>query len=1383
MNNLSKKLILIIGLLIFNSTTQSQDLDLYFDHINYDDGFPQSMISSIEQTENGFIWIGTETGLVRYDGYNFLRYTRENKDGSISNNHINVVYEDFERKLWIGTNNGVNFFNKKTNKFLQVDIPPIKGGRNYISSMTEDYNNNLWIGTFGGVKRLNKEKYILENISSNSNSELFNSSRVLFLFCNKELGMLVGTAQGLKRFNPETGEVLELPKELKNNEAFSRAKIWKIVVDSNGDIWFGTESMGAYLFSEKDKKLIQFSYNQDNPNSIASNWIHDIVDIDDNTKWFATNNGLSIYKKDKNIFTNHKHNQLSYSSLSDNNIISTLKDRDGSIWLGTSGGGVNFFNKANLNFVNIGETIPPNFGLTTPRVGAIEYDDDKSVWVGTYGNGLNQLDFKNKKSYSFTIENVTDKNLSNTINTLANIGTDYLLCGTMNGAYMFNKKTKKFKKVTFSTNASSLNDRQEITALLVDKNDVWIGTLGFGMHNLKENGTIETYKTTDSNNTISDNFIVDFENRKDAIWIATQDGLNFFDKKLKEVTAIYKNEENDNYSLSNNTLTTLFTDSKNRLWLGTDFGGLNYFDEETQRFFVINKSLGFTDEIIKNISEDSSGNLWVTSNDKLFKIRFKNFSTPFAEKDLEITSYSSKDGLTSKQFMTNCNIKLENNNLVFGGSEGLTIFNPNNMGKSCEQHEIVFTNFIINNQEIEAGESSTLKSNISETSEITLNYDQDYVSLEFSALNFIKPESTKYAYKLDNSSRKDEWHNIGNQHTVNLTALNSDTYFLNIKSSNEDGVWNQNIKTLKIKILPPFWKTWWAFLIYFILFAASSVIVFRFTSNKIKLKRQLFLEHVENERQQELNDMQLNFFTNISHEIRTPLTLINGPIEELIESTSNNAKAMSNLKTIKHNSDRLLKLVNELLDIRKAEKGLMNIYCEKQDIVSFCFEIYETFKGISVEKNIEYKFVINSNSVPVYFDKNQMEKVVYNLLSNAFKFTKKNGKIVLSVEKDPLKKDWVHIKVKDNGIGIPEHSKNNIFNRFFQVDDRGVQNLGSGVGLALSKNIVELHDGEISIPDEKETWANTVFQISLRLGNSHLNKTQIIQNDDEVTEKVIDSENVNLETELESPINKIDSVQNFDESKKTILLIEDNEEVRNFIKTVIVNDYNVLEFSNGLDALKYMEKEIPDLIISDIMMPEMDGLELCRIVKSNETTNHIPVILLTAKSSTDNRIEGLSTGADSYITKPFSTKVLKLNIVNLLSAKEILKHKYSGNFIIDSDLEKLDTPEELFIKKLMTIIETNLENPEFDVKELVKEIGMSRTILYKKVSSLTNHSVASLIKQIRLKKATDIILNTTYPISEVAFMVGFNDRKHFSREFKKVYNMSPTVYKKNHSNV
>ncbi|WP_366186669.1 two-component regulator propeller domain-containing protein [Flavobacterium ovatum] len=1372
--SIKKALIFLLTLLCFCKLS-AQESGLHFDQVNYDEDFSPSMISSMLQSEKGFIWIGTKNGLFRYDGYSFNRYIRNKQiKGSLSNNHINMIFEDSNENLWIGTNHGLNFFNKNSNNFITIDISSAKGGENYISSFAEDQNKTIWVGTFGGVKRLNLKTNKLNNINDNPNFEL-NSSRVLSLFYDKEWGLLAGTSQGLKHFDPTTLKSKKLPNVFYNNPDFLKAKIWKIVKTKTGDLWFASETMGAFLYSKSKNAIIQYKNDSKNANSIASNWINDIVQLNNGTMWFATKDGLSVYNSIKNNFTNYKHNPLNNFSLSDNDLNCFLKDNNGCIWTGTTAGGINFYNKSNTNFSKIGETLKPQFGLNNALVHAIVKENNDALWVGTYGGGLNYLDLKNNISTSYKIDN-DDKKTKNLVTAIINKDSNTLVFGTFNGLFQFNKTSKTFKKIPLSANGL-IEDERPITSLIMDNGTIWVGTNGNGLKKIAPNGEVENYRKNRSPNSLSDNFIMDLENRKEGIWITTTNGLNYFDKKLEKVSKLFRSKTKK--PIDNNSLTTLFTDSKNRLWIGADYDGLYYLNESNDTFLTLNKAKGLTDATIKSVTEDAEGNLWVSSEDFLFKIKIKNDSINLKDSDFEITRFSVSDGVSVKQFSYNSGIQINENKLAFGSSKGLLLFNTQSLIKASNNSAIVFTKLIVNNEIIESGQESTiLNKPISETSQITINYDQGYIGLEFSSLNFVNPKKSNYAYKLDYESTKDQWHLTGTQNRINLSNLNHGTYNLSVKSTNDDGSWNPKVKTLKIIILPPWWKTWWAYSLYVILFLLFNYTVYRFIQNRIKLKRELFLEHVENERKQEILNMQLNFFTNISHEIRTPLTLIKGPVEELLTATNNDLTTKTKLKMIQQNSDRLLKLVNELLDFRKAEEGHMKIYCEKQDIISFCFEIFESFKVLAVEKNIEYKFVLNSHKIPVYFDQNQMEKVLFNLLSNAFKFTKKNGKIVLAVEEGTAAEKKVFIKIKDNGIGIPEESKDNIFNNFFQVDDRGTHNMGSGVGLALSKSIVELHKGEITILNETESWTNTVFQIELLLGHKHLTQDQILKSDGTNNEPIITTKKT-IETDNTS-IGE-DSNEEFDTNKKTLLVVEDNDEVRTFLINVLNEEYNIIDFPNGKEAVSFMEKEIPDLIISDIMMPEMDGLELCAYIKTNESTNHIPVILLTAKASIDNKIEGLSTGADAYISKPFSTQILKLSIQNLLSSKEILKLKYSGNFIVDSDLDKLTTPEEIFIKKLMRIIEENIENPELDVNMLVNEIGMSRTILYKKVNTLTNHSVASLIKHLRLKKASDIILNTSYPISEVAFLVGFSDRKHFSREFKKVYKASPSVYKNTNS--
>lgn len=1375
----TRRCYLVITHIMLSGCLHAQTQDLFFEHLNYEEGFASSMISSIIQDNNGFIWLGTEGGLLRYDGYHFVRHSRDQAvEGTISNNHVNCIYEDRERNLWIGTSNGVNHFDFDTKVFSPIDILPIKGGRNYVTSITEDSLGNIWVGTFGGVKKLNKESKKLENGSLNSTSGLFTSARVLSLVYEPSIGMIVGTSTGVFIFDPKTGKNLPLPAEWKANEPFRKAKIWEIVSSEQGDLWFASKDNGAYHYSKETQKLTNYLHSSNDPHSIASNWIYDILPVDENTIWFASIDGISILNTSTQKFTTHVHHPVLENSLSDNEVKSLFKDKNNNIWVGTSAGGLNLFNQANMNFFKIGESNGLSQGLSSPIVNTLFIEKEQLLWIGTR-DGINKLNLETNTITNFkntAFEQTSTDNRSNIIKAINRLDEDHLILGTLDGLFTFSESSSTFDKVPL-TGDFNLENEELITSLVVLNNDLWIGTDGMGMILIRPDGTKISYKTSGSDHFLSDNYITDIEVAGEQLWVSTLDGLNLFDWKTGQIDKIYKSDQEG--SISNNNLTCLFNDSQNRLWVGTDFGGLNYFDQQREQFYVINKASGLTDNSIRSITEDLDGNIWVSSGASLYKLSIQTENE--GKLEVDITTYSSSDGLSFGQFSQKSSIQLPENRLAFGTSRGLIIFQAEDLIKAPSIEKVVLCALMINNQEVLISTpSSPLTKDIADTYELLLTHDQNYLELEFSTMNFTNPLNIRYAYKLERSNQQAEWLILGSQNSVNLSNLDPGEYLFSVKAFSQTNPRDDSTRTLKIRIKPPWWQSSWAYLIYSALILLLIVGITRVINIRLKLKRALFIEHVERERQEELYRMKMDFFTNVSHEFRTPLSLMIAPIEDLIDMVEEDSKFERRLTTIKNNSQRLLKLVNELLDFRKAETGLLKIHCEKQDIVAFCYEVFESFKSMSLKKNIEFKFAMESSPVFVHFDRYQMEKVLFNVLGNSFKFTQDNGKIVLSVDEGRQKSGWVHIQIKDNGIGIPMQVRQNIFQRFFQTGTPGMQNSGTGVGLALAKSIVELHQGKIEIIEEPGDWANTNFQISLRLGAEHLATNQMIAQSlpTQPTEPLLLADEMVFQqlgsATLQEHILPIPETTKSE--KKTLFVVEDNEEFRGFIKDILEKDYRIIDFASAEDALMHLEDEMPDLILSDVMMEGMNGLEFCERVKSNETTNHIPVVLLTAKSSTDSEIEGLATGADSYISKPFSIKILKLNILNLLSTKEILRQKYSGNFIIDSDLKKLSTPEEIFIKKLMEIIESNLDNPDFNVSNLVKEIGMSRTVLYKKVNMLTSHSIGTLIRQVRLKKAADILGSTSYNISEVSFMVGFNDRKHFSREFKKLYGHSPSKY-------
>jgi signal transduction histidine kinase/ligand-binding sensor domain-containing protein/CheY-like chemotaxis protein/AraC-like DNA-binding protein len=1399
MNN--KKYYCIILLFLLSLSSYGQTFN--FKHISFKEGLAQSPISCFLQDKEGFVWFGNLKGLTRYDGYELKKFSFDiNDKNSISNNRVNAILQDSKNQIWVGTSNGLNLYNRNLETFKHINILEIKGGRNYISSLVEDQQKNIWVGTFGGLKKLNKKTLKLEDVQSNPNEPNFNKVAIYSLFVDKSNKIWAGTNNGLKLFDPITGLTKPLPDFFFQNENFVNNKVFVTKQDLKGNLWFGTELSGVFKASFSDKKVINYSFESDK-NSIASNWVKDIL-IDGNEKiWFATRNGVSILNTNNSSFNNIRHDPLNPNSLNDNTIWSFLKDKDKCIWVGTFAGGINFYYEGNSNFQNIGERVGKSIGLNHVLVNAVTEDQDGSLWVGTFGGGLNFIDRNKGSSKYYSIGSKNTASSNNGVKSLADDGKGNLWVGSLNGLGLFNKETKAYKAYDFKLKNGTLIENL-IMCVLPDNNGVWVGTDGGGLMYVLYNGetplilvkddikNIKPFKNSilkgitnkgidpgsskDFNpNTVkglSDNFLTSLlKDGDNYLWIGTQNGLNYYDIKNRKVLKTYRKIRDTKFQISNSNVNTIFKDSKNRLWIGTEEGGLNYFDKKNNRFYAIKKSEGLQDDVIHAIVEDKSGNLWLSTDLGICKIFFKDFKLPFSSKDLIITTYTSNNGLTSNQFSTNAGLRLRSNEIAFGGLNGLSIFFPDKIIKNSASPKVVITQLLVNNKAPKiGGEDSPLLKSITESEKIELEYDQSSFSIKYAALNFINPYNNSYAYKLEGLPRADEWQNVERQRIVNFANLSPGSYLFKVKAANNDKVWGNQIRTLQIIVLPPWWATWWAYLIYIIVFGFIFIIIIRFLRNRARLKRDLYLEHVHNIRQEELYQMKLNFFTNISHEIRTPLTLILGPLDKILRNTAA-SDFVKPLNTIKNNAERLMKLVTELLDFRKAEEGHMKIHCLQEDITPFCKTIFDSFISIANDKSIDYKFISSEEPILIYFDQDQLEKVLFNLLSNAFKFTPDEGKISLVIDKSKLEENWVDIKIIDNGKGIPKDMQPKLFQSFFQVDDRGRHNIGSGIGLALSKSIIELHKGKIKVESDTQPNSITSFIISLRTGKHHLEEDEII-----VENNLPNGIKYNY-TNNPISLNSEDLTLSQTKTKKhTILVAEDNDEVRKLVVDLLEEKYKVIQFSNAEDALNYMESEIPDLIVSDIMMPGMDGLDFCKNVKLKEASSHIPFILLTARASLDHQIDGLSIGADAYLSKPFSPQILDLNIKNLLHAQEVMRQKFGHQFVLQPSAINIVSPEEKFLNKLMNIIESKIEDSTFDVNELVNEIGMSRTVLYKKVQSLTGYAVADLIKQIRLKKAAELFKQNGYSVAEVAYMVGFNDRKHFSKEFKKLFELSPSEF-------
>lgn len=1329
-----------------------------FDHLYVSGGLSQSTVLSICRDSSGFMWFGTRDGLNRYDSRSFKIFqSQPHHPNTISTGeYIYAIYQDHQSNLWIGTRYGLNRYLPREDGFEKIFHTPSAASLsdNNVYCIFQDHAGRLWFGTENGLNMLANAQTRQFTHFTASNNRL-SGNQIYAIMEDSSGNIWVGTTQGLTCMSLRNGQwsFRNFFHNPVDPSSLSDHSIKALSQDQQGYIWVGTESGGLDKWITGTASFVHFKHSPAS-NSISSNNIRKIITDKSGLLWIATIDGLNILDPRTDVFQVLKHDPENNRSLSDNSIKDIYQDNDGSVWIGTMYGGVNVMHQTSIPF-NIYHYSKFRNSVSSDIISSLLPDSASGLWIGTEGQGLNFLDIKSGHFTHFVHKAEDGNSLGvNFIKAIVKDERGCLWIGTyLGGVDRYDPQTGHFTHFTHHSPNSLSSDN--VVCLYMDSyNRLWAGTSkGLDIYDAHRADFRPANAVTDGIPSFSSRSIrAIMEDSGHNLWIGTANGLNRITADGQIASYLVSN--NANNGQIKGYINCIYEDHQHNIYVGTHGGGLNIFQPTTNSFAMVTVADGLPSNNVMAIQQDNGNALWLTTDNGLVSYHLLN---------KKIKIYNTRDGLPTNEFNANSSCRSTDGTLFFGSYNGLVSLGSDTLTENRRIPQLVFTGLKLFNSPVDIrGQDGLLTADISFVHDLRFRYNQNIFTLDFAALNFVRSSRNRYAYRLDGFEKDWTYTTTPSVTYMNLPAGNYDLY---VKGSNNDGYWGPEAK-LHIRILPPWWRTWWAYALYVCIVGIALYFVIRFFRRQARLERDLHYEHLNTQRKEELYQLRLDFFTKVSHEIRTPLTLILAPLEKLISLTAADQGINNQLFRVRNNANRLLKLVGELLDFRKMESLGMHLRLERKDMVSFSQKIFDSFWDVAENRDIQYHFRVGMNGqVVVNMDASQFEKVLYNLLANAFKYTPAGGTVTLELSTDA---DSVIVRVRDNGIGIPYEDQSRIFDDFYQADTGNILSKGWGIGLALVKKIVEAHNGHIhldSVPAVDDHNGHTCFSVTIPLAK---NTSRI----DEVAEDYVPV----LETPVESIMENVLPEGADTGLKYTVLILEDNQEVREFLSESLNGQYRIMEAGNGVEGWEIASRHIPDLIISDVMMPEMDGLDFCTRVKKDQRTDHIPIILLTARTTPPQQMEGLHVGADAYLTKPFSVQMLELTVRNLLALKEAMRRQYSQQVTLMPKNKVITTPEEDFLDRLMEIIEKEMDNADFKVTDLVTKIGMSQTVLYKKIKALTGMSITDFVKSTRLKHAAQLLVQHKLTVAEVAYAVGFTDPKYFGKEFRKQFGISPSEY-------
>ena len=1349
LNDILKRILVsfcIISLILlpWMSLGQTEQSPPKFHKLTTRDELPNNAVLAITQDQNGFMWFGTPNGLCRYDGARLRRFVKSPQDTtSISSNQILTLFPDQKGKLWIGTENGISLFNpQKANfqRFLYFSESPgakqSKSPRNLYynaaTSLFKDSDSLLWVGTSKGLFRMTQGKKIgfkkiLDAVTGPRATEEYYfrglcQDKAGFIWVASGKWLFKLTKDGRQQAKFDYGKFIGLAGDF----------IHTMAIDHSQNLWIGGSRGSVTRFNQKDHSFEKINYALD----ISKTHVSEIWQITmDGSKglWIVGQHGITYYNLKTGPQHHYRNNPADDNSLDDNHVLSTFRGSDGTTWFGTLTNGISYL----LPHENHFRTIKAGEGnaLSYPVITSVTRNKKAELLIGTAGGGVNLLNQKNNNISSYS-------NLKNDVVSSVLSDRHGDLWVAINGLKRYDAATNTWHYYQHNTLDTTSISANTIYKLFEDKEgNVWLSTThGLDLFDRQRNKfkRVKLWNKSSSALTI-------FEDSKSNLWIGTCRRVVYkIPKARNKAIAIPFETMPGIDTLESRCIWTIHEDRSGNIWAGGFSAGLKKFNPE-KNIFANYDCPGLYDRsnTVMNIESDKQGRLWLgmMTNDLIMVDLTKNRAVHFGK----------EDGIPGKEFSINGSYQDENGILYFGTSNGLLHFDPNKIRLNTAISKLVFTSLEVNDKPISVGDSSKILTNeIQYSNKIILKNDQNFLKIGFALLNYIHPKKNSFEYRLGNGDPN--WHRTTDP-WVTFNNLAPGEYKLWIRGYNNDNFLTNKTAEINITVLPPWYQTWWAYMIYALILLSIFGTIIRLFWIKASYGQAL-----------ELNQYKLDFFTNISHEIRTNLALIIAPLDKIEQ----NMNLKENVKLAQNNANKLLQLVTELMDFRKLESAELALHVEEHDIVATVTSQVSNFKHVADQKELTIAISSVREKIMVYFDAYQMGKAVSNLISNALKFVDRHGYIeILIGENDKT----VSIKIIDDGKGIaPEHISK-IFENYFQVYEYGDKNTGYGIGLPLSKGIVTLHHGTITaqtLTDADGKISRTCFEITLPKGSAHFTPSQL----------------ESVQGAIHKPTIPHPETGNLDNSViqegevETILIAEDNDELRKFIASCFPQ-YRIIEAPNGQSALEETLESIPDLVITDVMMPGMSGTEFCKKIKQDERTCHIPVVMLTAMVSDEQIIAGLESQADHYITKPFNTKELELKVINLLNLRNSVRERVrNAKSLVEVEQTLPNTRDKEFINKLATTVENNISKPDFGVDELALEIGIGRTVLYKKLKAATGMSVNDFIKMLRLNYAAKLLREESHNVNEVAELVGFNDRRYFTKEFARIIGKTPSAYAK-----